>query len=200
MGIFDTSFKDPHPHLKHIKRRTNWTRDRSADDGLGHGSFVAGVIAGSSGECPGMAPEVGLWAFKVFTDDQESYTSWFLDAFNFAIFEVRLCQAPWGMGEGVAVELWGMGEGVTVWLWAGGCGTNSRPRGCLQRIHVLNLSIGGPDYLDLPFTDKIREVTSMGIIMGELRGCRPCHEPLCSILPPFYQALCSMALSVPSSA
>lgn len=43
---------------------------------------------------------------------QVSYTSWFLDAFNYAI------------------------------------ATN---------IDVLNLSIGGPDYLDLPFVEKVQE-------------------------------------------
>ena len=42
---------------------------------------------------------------------QVSYTSWFLDAFNYAI------------------------------------ATN---------MDVLNLSIGGPDYLDLPFVEKVR--------------------------------------------
>ena len=41
---------------------------------------------------------------------QVSYTSWFLDAFNYAI---------------------------------------------LKRIDVLNLSIGGPDFLDQPFVDKV---------------------------------------------
>lgn len=42
---------------------------------------------------------------------QVSYTSWFLDAFNYAI------------------------------------GTE---------MNVVNLSIGGPDYLDLPFVEKVR--------------------------------------------
>ena len=41
-----------------------------------------------------------------------SYTSWFLDAFNYAI---------------------------------------------LKKINVLNLSIGGPDFMDHPFVDKVRE-------------------------------------------
>ncbi len=30
---------------------------------------------------------------------------------------------------------------------------------------VINLSIGGPDYLDAPFVDKVREVTASGILM-----------------------------------
>jgi membrane-bound transcription factor site-1 protease len=57
---------------------------------------------------------------QVFTDDQVSYTSWFMDAFNHAI--------------------------------AG-------------KLTIINLSIGGPDFLDQPFVDKVLEVTSNGIIM-----------------------------------
>lgn len=57
---------------------------------------------------------------QVFTDDQVSYTSWFLDAFNYAI---------------------------------------------AAKLHVVNLSIGGPDFLDAPFVEKVWEVTSNGLIM-----------------------------------
>jgi subtilisin family serine protease len=57
---------------------------------------------------------------QVFTDDQVSYTSWFLDAFNYAI---------------------------------------------ASKLHVINLSIGGPDFLDAPFVEKVWEVTSNGLIM-----------------------------------
>ena len=42
---------------------------------------------------------------------QVSYTSWFLDAFNYAI---------------------------------------------LKKINILNLSIGGPDFMDRPFVDKVK--------------------------------------------
>lgn len=45
-----------------------------------------------------------------FSSLQVSYTSWFLDAFNYAI---------------------------------------------ATKMDVLNLSIGGPDYLDLPFVEKV---------------------------------------------
>src|SRR5690606_31126246 len=47
-------------------------------------TFVAGVIA-SAAECLGFAPDADIYAFRVFTDQQISYTSWFLDAFNYAI-------------------------------------------------------------------------------------------------------------------
>lgn len=54
------------------RERTNWTHEPTLEDGLGHGTFVAGVIAGSDYACPGLAPEVELHTFRVFTNDQAS--------------------------------------------------------------------------------------------------------------------------------
>ena len=56
---------------------------------------------------------------------QVSYTSWFLDAFNYAV---------------------------------------------ATGMHVVNLSIGGPDYLDQPFVEKVWEITSNGIFMVSAIG------------------------------
>ncbi|KAG8143904.1 hypothetical protein E2320_001045 [Naja naja] len=92
--------------------------------GLGHGTFVAGVIA-SMRECQGFAPDSELHIFRVFTNNQVSYTSWFLDAFNYAI---------------------------------------------LKKIDVLNLSIGGPDFMDHPFVDKVWELTANNVIMVSAIG------------------------------
>ena len=110
VGVFDTGVAAGHPHIAHIDERSNWTHEPTLDDGLGHGSFVAGVVAGGGAECPGLAPGVDLLTFRVFTNDQVSFTSWFLDAFNYAME---------------------------------------------SRVHVVNLSIGGPDWLDAPFVDKV---------------------------------------------
>lgn len=111
VAIFDTGLAEDHPHFKRgrIKDRTNWTEEKSKNDGIGHGTFVAGIIA-SSQDCLGFAPDSDLYIFRVFTNNQVSYTSWFLDAFNYAI---------------------------------------------LKKINVLNLSIGGPDFMDHPFVDKV---------------------------------------------
>uniref|UniRef100_A0A1D1ZCL4 Membrane-bound transcription factor site-1 protease n=1 Tax=Anthurium amnicola TaxID=1678845 RepID=A0A1D1ZCL4_9ARAE len=125
MAIFDTGIRADHPHFRKIKERTNWTNEDTLNDNLGHGTFVAGVIAGEDAECLGFAPDTEIYAFRVFTDAQVSYTSWFLDAFNYAI------------------------------------ATN---------MDVLNLSIGGPDYLDLPFVEKVWELTSNNIIMVSAIG------------------------------
>ncbi|CAG0912859.1 unnamed protein product, partial [Notodromas monacha] len=116
VAVFDTGLSKNHPHFKKIKERTNWTNEKTLDDGLGHGTFVAGVIA-SSKECLGFAPDAEVHIYRVFTNNQVSYTSWFLDAFNYAI---------------------------------------------LKRINVLNLSIGGPDFMDRPFVDKVWELTANG--------------------------------------
>lgn len=125
MAIFDTGIRANHPHFRNIKERTNWTNEDTLNDNLGHGTFVAGVIAGEDSECLGFAPDTEIYAFRVFTDAQVSYTSWFLDAFNYAI------------------------------------ATN---------MDVLNLSIGGPDYLDLPFVEKVWELTANNIIMVSAIG------------------------------
>ena len=124
VAVFDTGLSENHPHFKNVKDRTNWTNEKTLDDGLGHGTFVAGVIA-SSAECMGFAPEADLHIYRVFTDKQVSYTSWFLDAFNYAI---------------------------------------------LKKVNVLNLSIGGPDFMDQPFVDKVWELSANNIIMVSAIG------------------------------
>ncbi|KAL9154330.1 hypothetical protein ABFS82_10G107300 [Erythranthe guttata] len=125
MAIFDTGIRSNHPHFRNIKERTNWTNEDTLNDNLGHGTFVAGVIAGQDVECLGFAPDTEIYAFRVFTDAQVSYTSWFLDAFNYAI---------------------------------------------ATKMDVLNLSIGGPDYLDLPFVEKVWEITANNVIMVSAIG------------------------------
>ena len=120
MAIFDTGIAETHSHFRNIAERTNWTNENQLEDKLGHGTFVAGVIAGTNKKCAGMAPDALIHTFRVFTNDQNSYTSWFLDGFNYAI---------------------------------------------ASGVHILNLSIGGPDYLDKPFIDKVNEITASGIIM-----------------------------------
>lgn len=69
VAIFDTGLAKTHPHFKKIKERTNWTNEKTLDDGLGHGTFVAGVIA-SHKECLGFAPDAELHIFRVFTNTQ----------------------------------------------------------------------------------------------------------------------------------
>ncbi|XP_026479384.1 LOW QUALITY PROTEIN: membrane-bound transcription factor site-1 protease-like [Ctenocephalides felis] len=126
VAVFDTGLSSSHPHLASvIRERTDWTDDHTLDDSVGHGTFVAGIIAGSGNDCAGFAQQADLYVFRVFTNKQVSYTSWFLDAFNYAI---------------------------------------------LKKINVLNLSIGGPDFMDHPFVDKVWELSANKVIMVSAIG------------------------------
>ena len=44
-----------------------------------------GVVASSDPQCAGVAPEAEIHVYRVFTNQRISYTSWFLDAMNYAI-------------------------------------------------------------------------------------------------------------------
>ena len=63
--------------------------------------------------------------FKLKNKFQVSYTSWFLDAFNYAI---------------------------------------------QRKVDILNLSIGGPDFMDKPFVEKVWELSANNIIMVSAIG------------------------------
>jgi subtilisin family serine protease len=86
VAIFDSGLIDQHPHFRHVMARMNWTDEDTTNDKVGHGSFVAGVLAGIAESCPGIAPDSEIYIFRVFTTSQLSFTSWFLDAFNYALF------------------------------------------------------------------------------------------------------------------
>lgn len=85
VGIFDTGLSSS--KLANVKERINWTHEKKNTDLVGHGTFVAGVISGTDAECPGIAPDAELFVFRMFTGDQLSFTSWYLDAFNYALFK-----------------------------------------------------------------------------------------------------------------
>lgn len=72
VAIFDTGLAVSHPHFKKIKERSNWTNEKTLEDGLGHGTFVAGVVASTSRDCLGFAPDAELHIFRVFTNAQVS--------------------------------------------------------------------------------------------------------------------------------
>lgn len=71
VAVFDTGLPKEHPHFRNVKERTNWTNEKSLDDGVSHGTFVSGIIA-SSKDCLGLAPDVELHIFKIFTNIQVS--------------------------------------------------------------------------------------------------------------------------------
>lgn len=125
VAVFDTGVAELPSHFRNIVARWDFTDEGNADDVLGHGTFIAGVIASQSDDCPGFAPDAAIHSYRVFTSRRVSYTSWFLDALNHAIF---------------------------------------------SGIDVLNLSIGGPDFLDKPFVDKVMEASANDIIVVSAIG------------------------------
>ena len=75
VAVFDTGLAKSHPHFRKIRERSNWTNEKTFDDGLGHGTFVAGLIA-SSKQCLGFAPDSELHIFRVFTNNQVNVFSY----------------------------------------------------------------------------------------------------------------------------
>lgn len=129
IAIFDTGMKsslDSHFHGVDVVERVNWTSEPTLEDKLGHGSFVTSLVAGQAKQCPGFAPRAKVHVHRVFTNDQVSFTSWFLDAFNYILFQ--------------------------------------------KRVQIVNLSVGGPDFADKPFVDKIREVAAAGVVVVSAIG------------------------------
>ena len=45
VAIFDTGLEKDHPHFKYVIERIDWTDEKNADDKIGHGTFVCGLIA-----------------------------------------------------------------------------------------------------------------------------------------------------------
>lgn len=78
-----------HPHFKRVAERTDWTGDGDLNDGLGHGTFVAGLIA-SNRECFGFAPDSDLHIFRVFTNNQVRMES--VDNINKIILLKMICR------------------------------------------------------------------------------------------------------------
>lgn len=83
VAIFDTGLPAGHSHFKNVAERTDWTNENTLEDDLGHGTFVAGVIA-SSKDCLGFAPDAELYIFKVFTNKQVSRKKYSLYIYFFS--------------------------------------------------------------------------------------------------------------------
>mmetsp|Transcript_24365 Transcript_24365/g.37741 ORF Transcript_24365/g.37741 Transcript_24365/m.37741 type:complete len:212 (+) Transcript_24365:1170-1805(+) len=63
----------------------DFTNDNHPADGIGHGTFISGVVGSRNKYCPGIAPDAELYIFKLFSEKMESYTEWFLNAFNYVL-------------------------------------------------------------------------------------------------------------------
>ena len=118
-GISENVLKSTAGDLQ-VRELVNFTNEPETHDTLGHGTFIAGMVASQNPDCPGLAPDAHLYVLKLFTAHQVTYSSWFLDAFNFVLE---------------------------------------------NDIDLVNLSNGSSDFLDLPFVEKIEELTAKGVIV-----------------------------------
>ena len=111
------SLAPPHGRRRHREqRRVPWLRSgRPA-------AYLQGLqLEAGDGRCTCPCPGTTTGtAFATSRLRQVSFTSWFLDAFNYALY---------------------------------------------RRVHVLNLSVGGPDFADLPFTRKVSEVAAHNVLI-----------------------------------
>ena len=85
VAIFDSGISSESIKHLNIVTKIDFTNDSENNDMTSHGTFIASVIGSRHSKCPGIAPDAELYIFKVFNKDHNSYTEWFLNAFNFAL-------------------------------------------------------------------------------------------------------------------
>ena len=64
VAVFDSGLRESVRSIR-AEGCINWTDEPSCDDGVGHGTFVAGLIGSTESECGGVAPEARLLVYKV---------------------------------------------------------------------------------------------------------------------------------------
>lgn len=82
VAVVDSGVDCTHPELaSRIAAQGNYTgtAETGCADGKGHGTSVAGIIAGTAG---GMAPQASIWAMKVLDSAGAGNSSWTLAALN----------------------------------------------------------------------------------------------------------------------
>eukprot|EP01107_Rhizomastix_libera_P006705 TRINITY_DN20853_c0_g1_i1.p1 TRINITY_DN20853_c0_g1~~TRINITY_DN20853_c0_g1_i1.p1 ORF type:complete len:263 (+),score=75.81 TRINITY_DN20853_c0_g1_i1:3-791(+) len=85
IAILDTGISSFRKDFWNIREVIDFTSDGDPNDFDGHGTFVAGLIAGKSINCPGFAPNSELYIFKTFSKHKVSLTEWFIKAIDKAI-------------------------------------------------------------------------------------------------------------------
>lgn len=85
IAIFDSGISKEVESQLNIVAKVDFTGDTDQKDISSHGTFIASVIGSKHSKCPGIAPDAELYIFKVFNRNHDSYTEWFLNAFNYAI-------------------------------------------------------------------------------------------------------------------
>ncbi len=90
VAVLDTGVDAGHPALDgQVDDQANFTDGPSSDDGNGHGTHVASLVAGtgalSGGARQGIAPGVDLISGKVLADDSFGQESWVIEGMEWAV-------------------------------------------------------------------------------------------------------------------
>lgn len=147
IAIFDTGIADEkHQAFKNIIQRTNWTPDKDMNDLNGHGTFIASVIAGIDPGCQGFVPDAELHIYRY-----NIIAHFAIASFNYFFIASFSCCVIF----------------IDCFVFFSISVFDNRPQSCTawfldafnfaihSKIHILNLSIGGPDFLDIPFVEKV---------------------------------------------
>ncbi|CAG9319743.1 MBTPS1 [Blepharisma stoltei] len=171
LGILDSGINSADLSKILIEGCINFTNDLDCEDSTGHGTFMASLISSTQDGCLGIAPESTLYILKVFEDSEESYTSWFLEAFNYAIqHDIKILSLSTGgidfSDTPFVVKIKELVEnGITIISAAGndgpGFGTLSNPGDQPEVIGVGGLDESG---------EKVADFSSRGPTLWEMRG------------------------------
>ncbi|MGE5675213.1 MAG: S8 family serine peptidase [Mycobacterium leprae] len=105
--ILDTGIDSTQPEFKRpdgtsaIKATANFTTAPSVNDVVGHGTHVAGTIAGqtnASGSYIGVAPNVDLYIAKVLGDDGSGKSTWIINGMKWCTSTARANIASLSLG------------------------------------------------------------------------------------------------------
>lgn len=67
VAVFDTGIsRSAMCYFNSIIDNLDWTDEGINNDVVGHGTFVAGVIASNHEKCPGIAPDAEVYSFRIF--------------------------------------------------------------------------------------------------------------------------------------
>lgn len=103
VAVLDTGVDLDHPDLAgQVVQERNFTADSSASDGHGHGTHVAGTVAGtgaaSDGAYRGVAPGADILSGKVLDSSGNGQTSWVLAGMEWAAAHADVVNMSLGAG------------------------------------------------------------------------------------------------------
>lgn len=89
VAVLDTGIDATHPMLQgKVVQSMNFTPDASSNDATGHGTHVAGIIAGKKSgpsDYNGVAPDAMVWNVKVLDNTGNGAESWIIAGINYAV-------------------------------------------------------------------------------------------------------------------